>query len=93
MNIGNITDVRMKSILISAEVAALNDIPFVFDAVGVSCSEMRRKYTLELIKKYCPNVLKGNYSEISALFNSDYKSKGIDTDLKLTVKEISEVAI
>lgn len=93
LNIGNITDVRMKSISISAETAVLNNIPFVFDAVGVSCSEMRRKFTLELMEKYSPNVLKGNYSEIRALYNSDYKSKGIDADINLTVKDISKVAV
>lgn len=93
LNIGNITDVRLESIEISAETAVQNSIPFVFDAVGVSCSEMRRKYALELIEKYRPTVLKGNYSEIRALFNFDYKSKGVDSDLRLTVEEVSKTIV
>ena len=93
LNIGNITDARLESIKISAETAVQNGIPFIFDAVGVSCSEMRRKYVFELIEKYSPTVLKGNYSEVRALFNSDYKSKGVDSDLKHTVEEISKNAI
>lgn len=93
LNIGNITDVRLKSIEISAETAAKNNIPFIFDAVGAACSEMRRKYTLELIGKYHPSVLKGNYSEIRALFNLEYKAKGVDSESELTVEEVSKAAI
>lgn len=93
LNIGNITDARMMSIRISAEVAVKKSIPFIFDAVGVSCSEMRRKYSLELIEIYRPTVLKGNYSEIRALYNYDYKSKGVDSDSSLTVEEVSKTVV
>lgn len=93
LNIGNITDVRLESIEVSAKTAVENNIPFIFDAVGVSCSEMRRKYALELIEKYHPTVLKGNYSEIRALFNSDYKSKGVDSDSRLTVEEVNKIVV
>ena len=93
LNIGNITDVRMKSIQLSAETAYKNNIPFVFDAVGVACSEFRRKYALDFSEKYYPAILKGNYSEINALCNCDYKSKGVDSDIKLTVEEVSRIAV
>lgn len=92
LNTGNITDVRMKSILISAETAYKNKIPFVFDAVGAACSVLRRKFTVELTEEYRPTVLKGNYSEIYALYNGEYKSKGVDSDSELSVAEISEAA-
>ena len=93
LNIGNITDVRMKSIQFSAETAVENNIPFVFDAVGVACSEFRRNFTLDFLGKYPPTILKGNYSEINALCNCDYKSKGVDSDIKLTVEELSRIAV
>ncbi len=93
LNIGNITDVRMKSIQLSAETACKNNVPFVFDAVGVACSGFRRKFTLEFLKKYSPAILKGNYSEINALCNCDYKSKGVDSDVRLTVEEVSRIAV
>lgn len=93
LNIGNITDVRMKSIKRSAETAYKNNIPIVFDAVGVACSEFRRKFTLGFLSKYSLAILKGNYSEINALFNCDYKSKGVDSDVELTVEEVSRIAV
>ena len=93
LNIGNITDVRMESIKISSETAVLNNIPIVFDAVGVSCSVIRRNYTLELIEKSKPAVLKGNYSEIIALTDSGYKSKGVDSDSELNPADVIKSAV
>ncbi len=90
LNIGNITDVRMESITISAKAAAENNIPFVFDVVGVACSEMRRKFATELIEKYPPSIIKGNYSEIKALCSCDYKSAGVDFNGELSIENISK---
>ena len=41
LNLGNITDARMESILISAETAQEAGIPFLLDAVGIACSTLR----------------------------------------------------
>ncbi len=38
VNLGNITDIRMESMLISGKVAFKNKIPQVIDLVGVGCS-------------------------------------------------------
>lgn len=93
LNIGNITDVRMESITISAKTAIDNNIPFVFDVVGVACSEMRRTFATELIEKYPPSIIKGNYSEIKALRSCDYKSAGVDFNSELSIENISEEAL
>ncbi|MBQ8766394.1 MAG: hydroxyethylthiazole kinase [Clostridia bacterium] len=93
LNIGNITDVRMESITISAKTAVENNIPFVFDVVGVACSEMRRKFATDLIEKYPPSIVKGNYSEIKALCSYDYKSAGVDSDGELNIESISKEAL
>ena len=42
LNLGNITDARMESIRISAKTATENGIPILLDAVGVTCSQLRR---------------------------------------------------
>ena len=92
INLGNITDVRKKSMLISAKTAKKNNIPFCLDAVGVSASSYRRKFALKLIKKYTPDVIKGNYSEIKALSCENYSSGGVDADTSLMKNEIAEIA-
>lgn len=93
LNLGNITDVRMKSMLISADTAQKKHIPVVFDAVGTACSSLRRKFTYEFLKKYSPDVIKGNYSEINALYNCEYKSAGVDAESHLKMSYIKSIAV
>ncbi len=89
LNLGNITDARIRSIQLSAKIAKSGGKPFVLDAVGVGCSELRRNLSLELLKETTPTVLKGNYAEIFSLCNDGYHSKGVDGDSKLTGDIIS----
>ena len=44
LNLGNITDARMESMLISAKTANEMGIPILLDAVGIACSTLRREY-------------------------------------------------
>ena len=92
LNLGNITDVRIKSIQISAKTAYKKQIPVVLDAVGTACSELRRKLALKLMCKYTPSVIKGNYSEIYALYRKTYKSRGVDADDSLNENAVAKAA-
>jgi hydroxyethylthiazole kinase len=91
LNTGNITDVRMRSMLISGKTAKKHHIPVVIDLVGISCSSLRRKYALKLIRKTCPTLIKGNYSEVFSLFDKHYKSRGVDSDKALTETEMRDI--
>ncbi len=79
LNIGNITDARMKSMKISAECCRKNNIPFILDIVGMACSSLRRRLVMDILDKAVPDVIKGNYSEIKALYGS-YTAKGVDSE-------------
>lgn len=92
LNLGNITDARMESIKISAEAAAEKGIPALLDLVGISCSEMRRVFALDIVTKHRPTVLKGNYSEIRAFYDLSYTCAGVDADATLTLSEITDAA-
>lgn len=92
LNLGNITDVRMDSMRISAETAKERHIPAVLDAVGVACSALRLEYAFDLLQAALPAVLKGNYSEIYALCHADYRSTGVDSDRDLTVSAMDRAA-
>ena len=92
-NIGNITDARMKSITLASRVAKKFSIPTVFDAVGIGCSSLRRRFASELLSDFSPAVIKGNYSEIKALSSGGYSVRGVDADKKLSVSEISEISV
>lgn len=93
LNLGNITDTRMKSIMLSSKVAHERQIPSVLDVVGIACSTFRKNYAYELLDKYVPTVIKGNYSEMNALYDSDYTSIGVDSDLSLDTRTVNMFAI
>ena len=93
LNLGNITDVRMKSMTVSARAAKENNIPFVIDAVGIACSKLRRDFAQTLIEENCPDVIKGNYSEIIALYNSAYSASGVDADSTLDESSVRTAAV
>ena len=67
LNLGNITDARMESMLIAACRAGELGIPIVLDLVGIGCSTLRREYAKRLIKAQMPTIIKGNISELRAL--------------------------
>ena len=90
LNMGNITDVRKQSMLISAQTAKQKGIPFVLDVCGSACLPTRREYALGLIGTCLPSVIKGNYSEITALARKDYTSTGVDADKTLTTETVAE---
>jgi hydroxyethylthiazole kinase/thiamine-phosphate diphosphorylase len=97
LNLGNISDTRMEAMKISFEVALKKDIPVVIDAVGVACSRLRRSFVMELLAKreklgskgYL--LIKGNYSEIAALFDSSYRAEGVDAKKDISKKQILEM--
>ena len=93
LNLGNITDARMESMLISAKTANETGIPILLDAVGIACSTLRREYIRELLNTVTPTVIKGNYSEIQALYRDSYRSSGVDADSSLDIQTMDYAAI
>ncbi|MDO4731136.1 MAG: hydroxyethylthiazole kinase [Clostridia bacterium] len=93
LNLGNITDVRMNSILISAKTAKQCNIPIVLDAVGISCSTLRRNFINDILNTTVPAVIKGNYSEINSLYNDKYTAFGVDADITLDIKQLSKISL
>ena len=79
-NLGNITDTRLKSIMISGITAKEHNIPQIIDIVGVCCSRLRLDFALDYISKVHPDIIKGNISEIRALTGEKYTARSIDAD-------------
>ena len=78
VNLGNITDNKMKSMLISGKTAYGNKSSQVIDLVGVGCSKLRLDYAKKFISECHPNVIKGNMSEIKAIYGIKSNAQGID---------------
>ena len=92
LNLGSITDARMQSMLLSLQTADEKGIPSVLDAVGASCSGLRRGFVFRLLEKAVPTVIKGNYSEIYALYHASYHSAGVDADTALRTDAVCSAA-
>lgn len=93
LNLGSITDVRMASMQIAAQAAKERYIPILLDVVGIACSRLRRDYVCGLIKSAMPTVIKGNYSEINALYREAYRSSGVDADNALDEQALDQAAV
>lgn len=78
VNLGNITDARMESMLRAGRKARDLGIPRIIDAVGTGCSRLRRTYAGQWIQACRPSVIKGNMAEIKTLWGDTVSSTGID---------------
>lgn len=56
-----------EAMLLSAQQAEKSDIPTVIDPVGCAASDFRLEMCRELVQKYHPAAVRGNYAEIAAL--------------------------
>ena len=92
LNLGNINDTRLAAMEKSIKVANEKRIPVVLDLVGVACSKLRRDFSIRLLEEYKVSVIKGNYSEIVAMYTADYWTDGVDADELPADVSISDIA-
>ena len=82
VNLGNITDSRIKSIELAVKFANEKNIPVIIDLVGVGASKLRYEFSKKLLENYKFSLIKGNGSEILAISGYESNAKGIDVGEK-----------
>lgn len=82
VNLGNITDSRIKSIELAVKFANEKNIPVIIDLVGVGASKLRYDFAKKLLENYKFSIIKGNGSEILAISGNESNAKGIDVGEK-----------
>ena len=82
VNLGNITDSRIKSIELAVKFANEKNILVVIDLVGVGASKLRYDFAKKLLENYKFSIIKGNGSEILAISEEASNAKGIDVGEK-----------
>lgn len=90
LNLGILEKDSIKAMKIAGMAAKRNDIPTVLDVVGVGATSFRMKAAIEIISSCHPTVVKGNASEIQALYTHQVADVGIDSSIES--KEIKEQA-
>lgn len=78
INIGNFIESKLDSIFISGQVANKNQLPIIFDPVGVASSRLRKQLSERIIHELKPTIIKGNMSEIKSLANIASTASGVD---------------
>ncbi|MCT4631484.1 MAG: hydroxyethylthiazole kinase [Firmicutes bacterium] len=78
INIGTLNRRVMRSMLEAGKIANELNIPVVLDPVGVGASSLRNEIVETLLEKVKFAVIKGNMSEIKALYTKSHNSGGVD---------------
>src|SRR5882757_6843480 len=84
VNIGTLDTSWIKSMSLAGRKAAAAGVPWALDPVGAGATALRTRTALELLA-IGPNVLRGNASEIMALFGAaGHMPKGVDATASST---------
>jgi hydroxyethylthiazole kinase len=65
--------------LLAANIAKELGKPIVLDPVGAGASKLRTDTCKKIIHTACPDIIRGNASEIMALMDSSIQTKGVDS--------------
>jgi len=79
INIGTLSEAWISSMFEAAHQARIKGIPIVLDPVGAGATSYRTQTAKELISSEPPTIIRGNASEIMALFDDKIKTKGVDS--------------
>lgn len=79
INIGTLSHHWVEAMEIAMDTASKKNIPIIVDPVGAGATSYRTDTVNRLINKHSPDIIRGNASEISALYSADSKTKGVDS--------------
>lgn len=82
LNLGIVESSTARSMQIAGKAAHENGVPIVFDVVGVGVTQFRMKIASDIINSSHPNVIKGNASEIQALYSHQIAMNGVDSSIE-----------
>ncbi len=78
INSGTITSSSLQSMMLAVKTAGELGKPWILDPVGAGATPFRLKSNQQLLE-YKPTVVRGNASEITALFTGSNEGKGVDS--------------
>ncbi len=79
LNIGTLDEGWLRSMLAAAKFAALKGKPVVLDPVGAGASKLRTEAAQAILDTGAVKVVRGNASEILALFGGVGGTRGVDS--------------
>ena len=79
INIGTLSEHWIFSMFKAVHQARKKGIPVILDPVGAGATAYRTRTARELMESEQPTIIRGNASEIMALYDDQSKTKGVDS--------------
>lgn len=79
INIGTLSKHWIEAMHRAVESARKLNVPIVLDPVGAGATKLRTQTAHSLIQTAAPTIIRGNASEIRALYHAESETKGVDT--------------
>jgi hydroxyethylthiazole kinase len=79
INIGTLSQPWIDSMMKAARAAKKRGIPIVLDPVGAGATRLRTETAHKLLVETPPTIVRGNASEIRALYHAEGATKGVDS--------------
>jgi hydroxyethylthiazole kinase len=78
INIGTLSDMWVKAMLIAGKKASQRSIPIILDPVGAGATKLRTSTAKQILKETEISVVRGNASEILSLSDTQAMTRGVD---------------
>lgn len=78
LNIGTPTHATLEAMLRASKVANKQNVPIIFDPVGVGATKLRHHMATKLLYERNVSIIRGNASEIKGLAGIENNSRGVD---------------
>lgn len=79
VNIGTLSPGWVEAMHMAMETAREYSIPIILDPVGAGATPYRTDTVHQLIRTAVPTIIRGNASEILALYSSEHGARGVDS--------------
>jgi hydroxyethylthiazole kinase len=79
LNIGTLSEPWIEAMIKAGRKAREKGTPIILDPVGAGATQFRTKTAQKLLWDSPPTVVRGNASEIRALFNAESGTKGVES--------------
>ena len=89
LNIGTIQEDWLETMICAGKTANSIGIPVILDPVGAGATKLRTRSVKKIMAECSVTVLRGNCSEILSLGGSDVKTKGVDSSVDLSDKQVN----
>lgn len=92
LNIGTLSEEKLRAMILAGKTANKNNVPIVFDPVGVASINARKEAAFKILEEVKPTVIRGNMAEIKTLLGLNGNSKGVDSLENIDRENASEIA-